>query len=87
MTKLIKIPKRYYDDHRDCCGVEDTPKIVRETKANYFVESSDLPEWKEFVSRCSLYALDEGGDYWNNGWSGVVQSARATIKSIMTIKP
>ena len=39
MNNIIKIPKRFFEDHRDCCDEEATPKIIKETKKHYFIAS------------------------------------------------
>ena len=77
-----KIPRRYYHDHRDCCGAELTPEVLMALRSHYFISKTPSPQLEEFISRCTLYALDEGGDYWRGGYSGVVLSARATLKAI-----
>ncbi|ANS05813.1 hypothetical protein [uncultured Mediterranean phage] len=77
---MIKIPKRYYDDHNECAD-EDSPQILKETKAHYYVDNTPCPEWDEFVSRCEFYAADPVNvDGWHL-WP-VIRSARATIKAI-----
>jgi hypothetical protein len=79
---MIKIPKRYYQDHKDNVSEFEPPKIIRETGSHYFVDSTPGPEWDEFLQRCRMYAEDVCNDYWNNGCSGLVISARATLKAI-----
>ena len=48
---MIRIPKRYYDDHVECAD-EESPAVLRETKSHYYVDNTPGPEWAEFVSRC-----------------------------------
>lgn len=80
MTKTYRIPKTYYRDHVECdC---EAPEIIRETKSHYFISAEETPELAELRSRAQSYADDVCGDYWRNGCSGIVMSARATLKII-----
>ena len=74
----VRIPKRYYDDHRDCADM-DSPKILRSTKSHYYIDDTPSPEWDEFVSRCEFYAAEpENVD----DCCPIVFSARATLKAL-----
>tara|TARA_Y100001963_G_C6594094_1_gene359359 strand:+ start:431 stop:694 length:264 start_codon:yes stop_codon:yes gene_type:complete len=85
MAELIKIPKRYYDDHVDCDCI--APQIIRETKQHYFIDPTENDEMAEFRSRLNLYADSYcTQDYWENGFSGVVLSARATLAALKKAK-
>lgn len=82
MKILYKIPKVYYRDHVECdC---EAPDIIRETSRHYVISGEETPELAELRSRAAMYAEDIGGDYWQHGCSGIVLSARATIKIIGT---
>tara|TARA_Y100000588_G_C13450963_1_gene584059 strand:+ start:47 stop:289 length:243 start_codon:yes stop_codon:yes gene_type:complete len=77
---MIRIPKRYYDDHIECAD-EESPEVLRETKSHYYVDNTPGPEWAEFVSRCEFYAADPAnvdGAYCQP----IIRSARATMKAI-----
>lgn len=67
----IRVPKRFFDDHaeRDL----DTPAIVRETKAHYFIRADD-PATAELRSDAAYYA--DGPDLLP---PGLKASARATL--------
>lgn len=71
---LIRIPKRFLDDHleRDLL----TPEILRETSTHYFIASGD-PAMGELIDDARHYAnsLDEAP-------RGIVLSARATLRAI-----
>lgn len=78
--KTYKIPKRYYTDHVECdC---EAPKVLSETKSHFIISAEETSELAELRSRAVLYAEDVGGDYWKNGYGGIVTSAKATIKII-----
>ena len=84
MEKLIKIPKRFYDDHyeRDL----ESPLIVKETKTHYWISSED-EHLEELHSDADYHAIPyidtHPGDYL---W-GIVVSARATVKAIEKAVP
>ena len=80
MTYRIKIPKRFYDDHRYReCG--QTGKIVKEYAAHYLVEL-DQEAWDDLYSDADYYGMDNPDeDLWQN-YRGVILSARATLKAM-----
>ena len=84
MEKLIKIPKRFYDDHyeRDL----ESPLIVKETKTHYWI-SADDEHLNELYTDAEFYSAPyvdaRPGDYL---W-GIVVSARATVKAIEKAVP
>ena len=84
MTKLIKIPQRFYEDHleRDL----ECPAIVKETKTHYWI-SADDEHLKELHEDADFYAFPyvdaRPGEYL---W-GIVTSARATVKAIEKAVP
>jgi hypothetical protein len=72
---MIKIPKLFYDDHlaRDL----PSPKILKETKTNYFISETDE----------HIYELFDDADYHYhemeiNEMRGLINSARATMKAL-----
>lgn len=73
MTNLIRLPKRFFDDHaeRDL----DTPAIVRETKNHYFIHATD-PAVAELRDDAAFYADEHGPDHLP---PGLKASARATF--------
>ena len=77
--KTYRIPKRYYNDHVECdC---EAPEILKETKQHYFISAEETRELLELRSRALFYISE--GPYMD--WpvvSGIVASARATIKVI-----
>lgn len=76
MTDLIRLPKRFFDDHaeRDL----DTPAIVRETKAHYFVRAND-PALDELREDAEFYAAEHGPDLLP---PGLKASAHATFAAL-----
>ena len=78
MTRIIRIPKRFYDDCEDC--ETGTPPIVRETKAHYFVDiDCDPPLLADFISRADYYKDTFG---FSPGVEGICYSARATLVAL-----
>lgn len=78
MKRIIKIPRRFYDDHRYReCGQSGV--IVRKTKTYYLVEL-DQEAWDDLYSDADYYGDDSvSEDLWEQ-YRGVVLSARATLK-------
>lgn len=78
MTALIKIPKRFYDDHvaRELAA----PEIVRETASYYFIDRASK-HLAELLSDAEYYAGDGGPD-WREGL-GIRLSAAATVRAIV----
>lgn len=79
MTKLIKLPKTFFIDHKE--RDLDTPEVAKETKANVWVHAND-PYLAELKSDAQFYY-----DLWCEGaWDqylfGLCMSARATLKAI-----
>tara|TARA_R110000824_G_scaffold66183_6_gene171867 strand:- start:140 stop:385 length:246 start_codon:yes stop_codon:yes gene_type:complete len=78
MTKIVKIPKRFYDDCEDC--ETGTPPIVRETKANYFIDiDCDPALLEDFTTRASVYEDPAGFDPYCRP---ICASARATLVAL-----
>ena len=55
MTDTYKIPKRFYDDHVQCCDLP-APAIIRKTKAHYFIDVAETNEMAELRSNATFYA-------------------------------
>jgi hypothetical protein len=55
MTDAYKIPKRFYDDHVECCDLP-APAIIRETKSHYFIDAAETDEMAELRSNATYYA-------------------------------
>lgn len=71
---LIRIPKRFIDDHAE--RELPTPIVVRETSSHYFVDPAD-DAIEELINDAEHYVdgLDEAP-------RGIVASARATLQAI-----
>ena len=88
MTKIIRIPKRFYDDCVEC--ETRTPPIVKETKRHYFVDMAKAdPDYEgatvnetveDFTSRADLYA---DPDMFDSEYIGIRRSASATLNAIL----
>ena len=75
MANTYKIPKRFYDDHVQCCDLP-APAIIRETKAHYFIDVAETNEMAELRSNATFYAdglVDE---------PNLVKAARALLNVI-----
>lgn len=81
MTNLIKIPKRFFDDHRE--RDLDTPRVMKATKSNYWISKND-PAISELISDAEYYVeIGELGAF--DKWMfGLVRSAKATLKSLQS---
>ena len=77
---MIKIPKRFYEDHVecDCLG----PKLIKSTKQYHFIDSSNKYLLSELISRANYYV--EMGKLGGlvDGYQGLVKSAQYTLKAI-----
>tara|TARA_R100000231_G_C5281256_1_gene151652 strand:+ start:48 stop:419 length:372 start_codon:yes stop_codon:yes gene_type:complete len=82
--KLIKIPKRFYDDHneRDL----ESPLIVKENTKNYWINSED-EHLEELHSDAYYYSIPYVDTHPSHYLWGVVVSARATLKAIEKAVP
>lgn len=82
MTGLIKLPRRFFDDHaeRDL----DTPKVVKSTRRHYFIASDD-PALPELASDAEYYA--GSGSYMEFHLQGLCRSATATADAIYKARP
>lgn len=81
MTNLIKIPKRFFDDHRE--RDLDTPRVMKATTSNYWISKND-PAISELISDAEYYVeMGELGAF--DKWMfGLVRSAKATLKSLQS---
>ena len=80
MTDMYRIPKRYYQDHVDCdC---EAPAIIKATKQHFFISTEETEELAELRSRAQHYVDMGAMGAFDPGFSGLVASARATLKII-----
>ena len=84
---IKRIPKRFYDDCRDC--ETPVPARVRETSTHYFVDT-DVSEdevftaeetMDDFISRAVYYADEQGFDT-SPFIRGICKSAAATLRAL-----
>jgi|TARA_R100000455_G_C6214976_1_gene81294 hypothetical protein len=82
--ELIRIPKRFYDDHKD--RMFDAPEVVKETKAHYFIDATS-EHLDELLSDASFYADPRCFDFeFGTHLASLILSARATEKAIEKYK-
>lgn len=82
--ELIRIPKRFYDDHTD--RDLEAPPIVKETKAHYFIDANS-EHLDELLSDASYYADPACYDFeFGTYLAAIILSARATEKAIEKYK-
>ena len=55
---------------------------IRETKNYYIIDATENEAMTELRQRAEMYADTTFPDYWENGWQGVVLSAKATLRVI-----
>jgi hypothetical protein len=79
MTNLIKIPKRFFDDHRD--RDLDTPEVVKSNQNHYWISKSDFAI-KELIDDAEYYVKMGELGAWDKWMFGLVGSAKATLKSL-----
>ena len=79
MVEMLKIPKKFYDDHffRDL----PSPKILKETKTHYFICTQDKALLNELEDDADHYSKSDGFIVEK----GLIQSARATLKKLQSI--
>ncbi len=80
MKGLIKIPKRFFDDH--CDRDLDTPIIIKQTARHYWIDKNDLAIG-ELKSDAEYYVTMGKLGGFSNGLSGLVHSASATLKCLI----
>ena len=79
-AELIRIPKRFYQDHveRDL----EAPAIVRQSKGHYFIDATS-EHFDEFSSDASFYADPACFDFeFGSHLASLILSARATERAI-----
>lgn len=80
-SKLIRIPKRFYQDHvveRDL----EAPEIVRETKRHYWIDGGS-EHLAELLSDAEYYADPACYDFeFGSHLAALILSARATERAI-----
>lgn len=79
MKRTIKIPPRFYQDHkaRDCgqSGV-----VVKRTKT-YVIVELDQEAWDDLYSDADYYGADNSDGWFDDsGMRGIISSARATLR-------
>jgi len=80
MQNLIKITKRYYDDHVDCdC---EAPAIIKRTKQHYYIDATDKAGLAELIERATFYSEEGDAGGFSAGYEGLVKSAKATLRAI-----
>lgn len=80
--ELIRIPKKFYDDHTVNLSLE-APPVVKETRQHYFIDASS-EHLAELLSNASFYADPFNYSHAEFGsWlAALVKSARATEAAI-----
>lgn len=79
MTDLIKIPQRFYDDHKE--RDLESPAIIKETKTHYWIKADD-PDIPELISDADYYYTMWEMGAWENYLFGICMSAKATLKAL-----
>ena len=79
MTDLIKIPRTFYDDHRD--RDLESPKILKETKTHYWIKADD-PDIAELKSDAHYYYTLWREGAFDKYLFGLCMSAGATLKAL-----
>jgi hypothetical protein len=83
MSKLVRIPKGFYDDHvsgRDL----PAPPVVSETKRHYVIDA-DHEAAADLLDDARFYASPDGpcrDVNFDSGYLGLLSSARATVKAL-----
>tara|TARA_R100000149_G_C5817640_1_gene98284 strand:+ start:266 stop:616 length:351 start_codon:yes stop_codon:yes gene_type:complete len=83
MTDLIRVPKKFYDDHTVNLSLE-APPVVRETQRHYWIDASS-EHLAELLSNASFYAdprCFDGRGSSEPGMPQLIISARATEEAI-----
>ena len=74
---LVKLPKKFFDDHRD--RELPTPKVIKETSRHYFVSASD-EELVELGDDAVFYT-NPHSEFWKE-LPGLYKSAKATLRAL-----
>jgi hypothetical protein len=80
MIETYRITRRYYQDHVDC-GCE-APAIIKSTKQHLFISAEETEGLAELRSRARHYVEMGAMGAFDDGFTGLVSSARATLKVI-----
>ena len=80
MIETYRITRRYYQDHVDC-GCE-APAIIKATKQHLFISAEETNGLAELRSRARHYVDMGAMGALDDGFTGLVASARATLKVI-----
>jgi len=75
-TLLVRIPKRFFDDHRD--RDLPIPAVVKFTQKHYWINSAD-PAIEELLDDARFYADPDGPDLQPEG---LANAARALLRAI-----
>ena len=81
MTNIIRIPKRFFEDHRERFD-EEFPAVINETKTHYFISRDDEHLWNLEADCEYTIEMHSLGEEWYRQNFGFVMSARATLKAI-----
>ena len=81
MNNIIKIPKRFFEDHRERFD-EEFPAVINETKTHYFISRDDEHLWNLEADCEHTIEMHSLGEEWYCQNFGFVMSARATLKAI-----
>lgn len=76
-TAMIRIPKRFYDDH--CERDLEAPAVLKEGKAHYWIDALS-PHLEELLSDAEYYA--DSIAHMDNWLIGICRSADATARAI-----
>jgi len=79
MNNLIKIPQRFYDDHKE--RDLESPEIVKETKTHYWIKADD-PDIAELKSDAEYYYTMWNMGAFDNWLFGICMSAKATLNAL-----
>jgi len=80
MVNLIKIPKRFFDDH--CDRDLDTPIVIKQTARHYWIDKNDLAIGE--LKSDAEYYVSIGAGGFDKCFSGLVHSASATLRSLQS---
>ena len=78
MNNVVRIPKVFLEDCRECCDCE-VPESVKTTKTHYWISTERNEQMDELISRAVLYA---NSSHWDRVYIGLCSSAKATLKAL-----
>jgi len=79
MNNLIKIPKRFYDDHKE--RDLESPAIIKQNKTHYWIKSDD-PDIAELKSDADYYYTMWNMGAFDKSLVGICMSAKATLNAL-----